>query len=79
LEEYKDSLRGFYFDFLGEAPGPIVITNEHLVKEIEDFDFKVYQDKYDAFQRKYNHADHGDAAKQVVDLIQQRSGIQQQV
>ncbi len=74
LEEYKDSLRGFYFDFLGEAPGPIVITNQQLVQEIEDYDFLKYQEKYDAFQRKYNHADHGDAAKQVVDLILQRCG-----
>lgn len=73
LEEYKDSLRGFYFDFLEEAPGPIVITNQQLVQEIEEYDFRKYQEKYDAFQRKYNHADHGDAAKQVVDLILQKS------
>lgn len=72
LEEYKDSLRGFYFDFLKEAPGPIVITNQELVKEIEEYDAQKYQEKYNAFLKKYNHADHGDAAKQVVDLILQR-------
>ncbi|HHV12839.1 MAG TPA: CDP-glycerol glycerophosphotransferase family protein [Clostridiales bacterium] len=74
LEQYKDSLRGFYFDFMEEAPGPIVITSEQLVKAIEEYDFCEYQEKYDAFREKYNHADHGDAAKQVVDLICQRPG-----
>ena len=70
LNEYKDSLRGFYFDFLGEAPGPIVLTTEQLVKEIKEFDFLKYEEKYQAFAAKYNHADCGDASKMVVDLIQ---------
>lgn len=69
LEEYKDSLRGFYFDFLNEAPGPIVLTTEQLATEILTYDSRAYREKYDAFTAKYNHADHGDASKQAVDLI----------
>ncbi len=74
LEQYKDSLRGFYFDFMEEAPGPIVTTSQQLVKAIEEYNFQEYQEKYAAFREKYNHADHGDAAKQVVDLICRRPG-----
>lgn len=69
LDTYKDNLRGFYFDFMKEAPGPIVITTKELVDEILHYDYRKYEDKYMAFRRKYNHADHGDASKKVVDLI----------
>lgn len=69
LEQYKDSLRGFYFDFMEEAPGPIVTTTEQLVHEIQNYDLRSYVVKYNAFIKKYNHADCGDASKRVVDLI----------
>ena len=69
LEAYKDTLRGFYFDFLEEAPGPVVLTTEYLIKEIKEYEAAEYQDRYDAFNEKYNHADDGSASKKVVDLI----------
>ncbi len=69
LEQYKDHLRGFYFDFLEEAPGPIVLTNEGLVKEIRTYDYRSYQAKYEAFKQKFNHADDGKASQKIVDLI----------
>ena len=69
LEQYKDHLRGFYFDFLEEAPGPIVLTNEELVKEIGTYNYKSYQAKYEAFKQKFNHADNGRASQTIVDLI----------
>lgn len=37
LESYRDSLRGFYFDFVMEAPGPITRTTEELVESIDGF------------------------------------------
>ena len=69
LDQYKDSLRGFYFDFMEEAPGPIVITTEQLVGEILEYDFNKYEAKYHAFMKKYNHADCGNASKRIVDLF----------
>jgi CDP-glycerol glycerophosphotransferase len=69
LEQYRNTLRGFYFDFLQEAPGPIVITTKQLADEIQNFEFEKYKEKYDAFLKKFNHADCGDASKKVVDLI----------
>lgn len=75
LEQYKDTLRGFYFDFIAEAPGPIAITNEQLVSDILEYDFDKYQDKYNAFAEKYNDADCGVASKKVVELILSHGGI----
>ncbi len=73
LEEYKDTLRGFYFDFLAEAPGPVAKTTEELITAVEHYQSDPYQEKYEAFIEKYNHADDGQASKKVVQLIEESS------
>ncbi|MDF2539552.1 MAG: tagF [Herbinix sp.] len=75
LDQYKDQLRGFYFDFLEEAPGPVVVTTQQLVQSIISYDQYKYKEKIDAFKKKYNHADHGTASAVVVDLILSHGGI----
>lgn len=70
LDDYKDSLRGFYFDFIQEAPGPIVKTTEDLIKIMNNYDPELYQDRYDAFVKKYNHWDDGNASRKLVELIE---------
>ena len=74
LEQYKDTLRGFYFDFLAEAPGPVTLTQEELISEIKNYDFMRYLEKQEAFYHKYNHADDGKASNKVVELIKRVSG-----
>lgn len=69
LEDYKDNLRGFYFDFLEEAPGPVVLTNEELLASIKNYDYDEFADKYSAFHDKFNHCDDGKASQKIVDLI----------
>ena len=69
LDEYKDSLRGFYFDFIKEAPGPIVKSSSKLIQAIKEYDYNMYGDKYEAFTNKYNHADDGNASGKIVGLI----------
>lgn len=71
LEEYKDSLRGFYFDFLSEAPGPVVKTTDRLVEAIKAYQGDLWFDRYKAFSEKYNHADQGRASEIVVSLIKE--------
>ena len=71
LENYKDNLRGFYFDFIKEAPGPIVTTTKELIKEITDYTPEKYAEQYNTFRLKFNHADKGNASAKVVDLIQE--------
>lgn len=70
LEEYKDNLRGFYFDFIEEAPGPIVRTTEDLIASIRNYNPADFADKQKAFHMKYNNADDGNASKKVVKLIE---------
>lgn len=74
LEEYKDNLRGFYFDFIKEAPGPIARTTKELAQAILNYDPKLYEEKYLAFHEKYNNADDGHASEKVVGLILELSG-----
>lgn len=71
LEDYKDNLRGFYFDFIEEAPGPITRTTQELIDSIINYNQEEYAAKYEAFHNKYNHADDGNASQKVVELIQE--------
>ncbi|MBQ9119626.1 MAG: CDP-glycerol glycerophosphotransferase family protein [Lachnospiraceae bacterium] len=72
LENYENALRGFYFDFLKEAPGPVVSTTEALIEAILEGE-EVYRQKhgesYDAFCRKYNPYDTGHASEKVIKII----------
>ncbi|HEX3075333.1 MAG TPA: CDP-glycerol glycerophosphotransferase family protein [Lachnospiraceae bacterium] len=69
LEKYKDTLRGFYFDFMNEVPGPISMTTEQLIHDITDYNAGCFDEKYEAFTLKYNHRDDGQASAKVVDVI----------
>ncbi len=69
LENYKNNLRGFYFDFLEEAPGPISKDTRHLLEDIKTYRSEEWHEKYEAFYKKYNHADDGNASGRVVDLM----------
>ncbi|TAH71160.1 MAG: CDP-glycerol glycerophosphotransferase family protein [Anaerolineaceae bacterium] len=69
LCEYKDTLRGFYFDFMKEAPGPVVETTQTLIQSIKEYDYDLYKERYEAFITKYNHADDGNASGKIIDLI----------
>lgn len=74
LEEYRDTLRGFYFDFLEEAPGPVTLTTEELANSILHYNQAQFKDKQEAFHQKFNHADDGKASEKVVSLIQEIAG-----
>lgn len=74
LEEYKNNLRGFYFNLIEEAPGPVVRTTEELLHAIRNYNSQYYLMKYDAFRAKYNHADDGRASQKVAQLIEREIG-----
>lgn len=74
LEHYQNNLRGFYFDFISEAPGPVVTTSSELIAAIQNYSYENYKEKYEAFVSKFNHADDGRAAKRIVDLIISHGG-----
>ncbi|WP_309302750.1 CDP-glycerol glycerophosphotransferase family protein [Streptomyces sp. PT12] len=73
LEHYRDTLRGFYFDFTGTSPGPLVKTTEELIDALRDLETveKEYADRYAAFVEKFCEPADGRATAQVVDTMLQ--------
>jgi CDP-glycerol glycerophosphotransferase len=71
LEFYRDELRGFYFDFEPEAPGPLCRTTGEVVAALEDLAAirRSYGERYDAFRVRYNHLDDGRASRRVVERV----------
>ena len=67
LEDYADNIRGFYID-INELPGPIIQEEDELIKAIKAGDWS-YDDKYKAFNEKYNYLDDAFASKRVVDIL----------
>jgi CDP-glycerol glycerophosphotransferase len=71
LEEYRDRLRGLYFDLSAEAPGPLLRTSDEVIDalaRIEDIREK-YREPYDAFRSRFCALDDGGAAARVVDRM----------
>lgn len=71
LENYENNLRGFYFDFLKEAPGPISKTTDQLIWDIKNYNAEQWNGKYKDFSDKYNSADDGMASKKIVEKIRE--------
>ena len=71
LDDYRAKLRGFYFDLIGSAPGPVVRTSGELVSLIRDREqiSGEYADKYRAWQKRFNPRDDGRASERVVNRL----------
>ncbi|WP_045740033.1 bifunctional glycosyltransferase/CDP-glycerol:glycerophosphate glycerophosphotransferase [Actinoplanes rectilineatus] len=71
LENYRDNLRGFYFDFESEAPGPLLSTSDEVVQAIRDADQVRgrYATQYKAFAERSSDLDDGHAASRLVDAM----------
>ncbi|MFD3487861.1 CDP-glycerol glycerophosphotransferase family protein [Streptomyces sp. NPDC058665] len=69
LEHYRDTLRGFYFDFVSAAPGPVVADTAALVAALRAPESRVPRDAYDRFRETFCDLDDGTAAARVADLM----------
>jgi CDP-glycerol glycerophosphotransferase len=71
LEAYRDTLRGFYLDYLTDLPGPVVRTEGELYAALGDLDGVAarYSERYDAFLERFAPHDDGHAAERVVDAV----------
>ncbi len=71
IEEYRDHLRGFYFDFEQKAPGPLVRTTDELISEIKQIEDNGFQlsENMDEFYRKFCYLEDGRASERVVEEI----------
>jgi CDP-glycerol glycerophosphotransferase len=76
LERYRDHVRGFYFDFTAEAPGPLLRTSEEVIEALREIDSvrEGYAGAYAAFVGKFCPYDDGGAAGRVIEHIIERSG-----
>lgn len=71
LAHYRDKLRGFYFDFEQEAPGPLLSTSQEVVAAIRDIDAvaKSHTERYTAFAARACDLDDGRASARLVDHL----------
>lgn len=69
--KYKNELRGFYFSYSKEMPGPISTTTEELIEDIRTYRPQEYEERYKSFIEKYNTLDDGMASERVLDLLRE--------
>lgn len=71
LAHYSADLRGFYFDLLAEAPGPVVSTREALLGVLRDVDAAdaPYAQHRRRWRERFAPLDDGDAGERVVRRI----------
>lgn len=77
LDHYREQLRGFYFDLIEVAPGPVVRTPAELVALIKSVDAVTaeYSARYLAWQSRFNPRDDGHAAERVVRRLEQLGAL----
>src|SRR5699024_11949460 len=46
IDNYRDKLRGFYFDFERKAPGPLVTTTDELLQSINKTETEKFNELY---------------------------------
>ncbi len=68
LAHYREKLRGFYFDLLPVAPGPVVSSVDELSTLVRERNSIAggYADRYRAWRLRFNPRDDGRAADRVV-------------
>lgn len=69
LERYRGEMRGFYFDLLELAPGPVVRTQRDLERALADVDPSIFAERYDRWRTLFVPRDDGRAAERVVARI----------
>ncbi|GLB46917.1 CDP-glycerol glycerophosphotransferase [Philodulcilactobacillus myokoensis] len=75
LEHYDDQLRGFYFNYKKDVPGPLVTKADDLYHQLDIFTndggFKNYQTKLDRFHQKYCSWEHINSSEAIVRLLKE--------
>ena len=71
LEQYRDRLRGFYFD-LNELPGPILTRPDQLPGAIRESEHFRWDEGWEAFRRRFAPLEDGRAAERVIEAVIKR-------
>jgi len=68
MDDYRDSIRGVYFDLSEIAPGPVLYTQDEVSAALRELDQQreKYAELYEAWVQRFNHHDDGHAAERIV-------------
>jgi CDP-glycerol glycerophosphotransferase len=66
LHRFRNEIRGFYFDLLPEAPGPVLSTEDDLVAAVLSPVSELHRKRYAAFRQTYGHLEDGHATDRVL-------------
>ncbi len=71
LDRYRDDLRGFYFDFEAEAPGPLLTDTGELIGALGELEAVTarYGPAYDAFRARFCALEDGHASERVIEAF----------
>ncbi|OZU88370.1 hypothetical protein CIL03_12020 [Virgibacillus indicus] len=71
IEEYRNKLRGFYFDFESKAPGPLVKKTSELINVLKEIEEKGYTPSQfeEEFYQKFCYLEDGESSKRVVEEV----------
>lgn len=71
MDDYRDRLRGFYFDFEQKAPGPLVKTTDEVIEEIQKLEENDYRlpENFDEFYETFCAWEDGNASRRVVEKV----------
>src|SRR5699024_2537238 len=68
IDEYADSIRGFYFDFKNEAPGPLVSTTDEVIQVLRYLHIadRKHEVQRRSFRERFAPRDDGCATNRLV-------------
>lgn len=71
IEQYRDTLRGFYMDVEEELPGPILLESDEVIESIQNLSriTEKYKEKYQQFYEKYCGWENGTSTQRVVKAV----------
>lgn len=69
LEDYRDRLRGFYFDIENEGPGPFFGSTRQLAEALGDLPAveREYADRYAVFRNRFSRLEDGGASRRFIE------------
>ncbi len=71
IDSYRDKLRGFYFDFESQSPGPLVKTTGELIQAIRGVEARGFEpDPFmEEFYNRFCSLEDGNASQRVVEKV----------
>lgn len=71
MDDYRDSLRGVYFDLSEVAPGPVLARQDEVLDAVRAIDSSRpdYAERYRSWRERFNPHDDGHSAERVIDRL----------